>query len=71
MLNLNDNFLIFFVFFFLTKQYIPRAEVGTVIAPEIKTKPKEMIDQFTANTEIRGEGWRREGVRGIKRKTST
>ena len=44
MLNLNDNFLIFFVFFFLTKQYIPRAEVGTVIAPEIKTKPKEMIE---------------------------
>ena len=59
MLNLNDNFLIFF-FFFKAKQCIPRAEVGTVIAPEIKTKPKEMI-----------EGWRREGVRGINRKTST
>ena len=49
-----------FFFFFKAKQYIPRAEVGTVIAPEIKTKPKEMI-----------EGWRREGVGGINRKTST
>ena len=43
----------------------------TVIAAVIKTKPKEMIDQFTANTEIRGEEWRREGVRGINIKTST
>ena len=69
MLNLY-NFL--FPFFFSPRQYIPCAEVGMAVPAVMKTKPKDIIPQFTAIPQQ--EGWGRKGgggARGINRKINT